>query len=503
MRRALLIAALLLLAAPAARAADPTLTPIAPSFDAPTYVTSPPGDMHRVFVVEKTGAIRIVKDGQVLGTPFLSLVGQVSGDTEQGLLSMAFAPDYATSGLFYVDYTDTSGTIRVVEYHVSANPDVANAASARPILSQPHPGETNHNGGQLEFGPDGYLYVGLGDGGGSGDPNGNGQNLGTWLGKILRIDPHPSNGQPYTVPPGNPFAGAPAAKPEIWAYGLRNPWRFSFDSATGDLWTGDVGQDAYEEIDHAARGVGGQNYGWNVCEGSHTYPAGGACTTGVLPVLDYHHDNGRCAVTGGYVVRDPTLPELAGSYIYGDYCSGEIWTVRPPAAPQLLSVKLPGLSSFGEDSCLHLYAMSSESGAVARVTSTSAAACPAAGPGGDGGAGGFARKVTVVIAGRVSRSGRAPLRVGCSAGFLGRCRVTLTVRRTGHRAAGTRRFSVSAGHSRTVHTRLVRSARRSLARHRRLAVRVAAVGRDTVGSAKVSKRLTLKATRRVRARTGR
>jgi hypothetical protein len=493
----------------AALAASLVLAPVG-SFDAPVYVTAPPGDAHRIFVVEKTGRIQVVKDGQKLGTPFLSLAGHVSGDSEQGLLSMAFAPDYATSGAFYVDYTDNAGNTQVVEYHASANPDVADPASARTILSQDQP-EPNHNGGQLQFGPDGDLYIGLGDGGGGGDQHGtigNGQDLGTWLGKILRIDPHPSAGKPYTVPSGNPFAGRAGALPEIWAYGLRNPWRFSFDSATGDLWIGDVGQDSYEEIDHAARGVGGQNYGWRVCEGTHSYPAGGDCTaTGLTgPVLDYHHDSGRCSVTGGYLVRDAALTDLAGAYVYGDYCTGEMWAVRPPAPPQLLSTKLPGLSSFGEDSCGHLYAASSQSGAVVRFTQASTVPCPTAGPcgcgGGGGGGGGGARSVSL-RAGRVSHSGRAALRVGCSAGFTGRCRVTLTVRRGRSRAAATRRFSVVPGHTRTVHTRLTRAARRSLARHRRLVVRGTAVGRDATASARRSARLTLRAPRRARARAGR
>ena len=499
MRRVLVIAALVLLpAAPApARAASVTLSPVG-KFDSPVYVTAPPGDVHRIFVVEQTGAIQIVKDGVKLGTPFLSLAGKVSTGTEQGLLSMAFAPDYATSGLFYVDYTDTTavGNSQVVEYHVSAaNPDVADAASARTILSQVQP-EANHNGGQLQFGPDGELYIGFGDGGGAGDQHGtigNGQDLGTWLGKILRIDPHPSGGKPYTVPAGNPFAGRAGALPEIWAYGLRNPWRFSFDRATGEGWIGDVGQDAYEEVDHAAAGAGGQNYGWRLCEGTHAYPGGGPCTaSGVTaPVLDYHHDGGRCAVTGRYVVRDASLPDLAGAYLYGDYCSGDIWSVRPRAAPQLLDVKLGGLSSFGEDACGHVYAASSQTGEVVRFSTAATAACPPAPGGGGGAGGGVARAVTIGVRGHVSASGRAALRVGCNT-FVVSCRVTLTLRHGRHAAAATRTFTVPNSSARTVHVRLVRAVRRSLARHRHLAIHASVLARDGAGSVRTAVALTFR-----------
>ncbi|MCW3066160.1 MAG: glucose/sorbosone dehydrogenase-like protein, partial [Solirubrobacterales bacterium] len=395
MRRIVLLTAVAGALAPAGARGAVTLAPVG-TFSQPVYVTAPPGDASRLFVVEQTGRIRVVRDGAVLPTPFLDLASAVTTTGgEEGLLSMAFAPDYATSGRFYVDYTAAGGgDIQVVEYR-RASADVADASSARPILTQAHRVATNHNGGQLEFGPDGHLYIGIGDGGGANDEGsdhnpaiGNGQDLGTWLGKILRIDPTPSGGRPYTVPPDNPFVATPGARPEIWAYGLRNPWRFSFDRATGDLWIGDVGQNEFEEVDHAARGAAGLNYGWRNCEGTHAFDPNGASNAGAgpctasgvtAPVLDYHHDQGRCAVTGGYVVRDPALADLAGSYVYGDYCTGDIWSVRPPAAPQLLSLNLQSLSSFGEDACGRLFAASAGSGAVVRLSTGAATApCPTA-----------------------------------------------------------------------------------------------------------------------------
>src|SRR3954454_11024525 len=239
------------------------------SFDQPLFVTAPPGDRRRVFVVEKGGTIRVVRGGRRRPQPFLDLRGKVSTGSEQGLLSMAFAPDYARSGRFYVDYTDTSGNSHVVEYR-RATADRANAGSAREILSQQQP-ESNHNGGQLEFGPDKLLYIGFGDGGGGDDQHGsrgNAQDLGTWLGKLLRIDPRAGGGRPYRVPSSNPFAKRSGAKPEIYSYGLRNPWRFSFDRRTGAITIGDVGQDTREEVDYARRGgARGANFGWRPFDG--------------------------------------------------------------------------------------------------------------------------------------------------------------------------------------------------------------------------------------------
>jgi glucose/arabinose dehydrogenase len=335
------------------------------SFDQPLYVTAPPGDRRRVFVVEQTGRIRVIRDGRKLPTPFLDLRNQVSCCDERGLLSMAFPPDYATSRRFYVDYTDRKGDTRVVEFRRSGSPDRGVKASARLVLFQRQP-ESNHNGGLVIFGPDNLMYVGLGDGGGGDDRHGvrgNGQNLGTLLGKILRIDPRASGGRAYTVPRDNPFVGRGGARDEIYAYGLRNPWRFSFDRANGNIAIGDVGQDRVEEIDFARRGrARGVNYGWRVFEGRRRNYPGEQAPGAVPPVLTYGHGGGGCSVTGGYIVRDPGLRALAGQYVYGDYCLGRLRAVRlsPGTArgDHALGLRLSQLSSFGEDARGRVYATS-------------------------------------------------------------------------------------------------------------------------------------------------
>lgn len=358
-------------AVPAARGAG--LAKVA-SFDSPVYVTAPPGDRSRVFVVSQKGQVWIVKDGRRLTTPFLDISSQVACCGEQGLLSIAFAPDYASSKRFYVDYTDRSGTTRVAEYRApSATADRAITASRRLVISQPQP-ESNHNGGQLQFGPDRLLYVGLGDGGGADDQHGsrgNGQSLGTLLGKILRIDPRPSGGRPYSIPAGNPFRGRSGARPEIYAYGLRNPWRFSFDRTTGDLTIGDVGQNRFEEIDFARRGSGaGANYGWRPFEGFAVHTGGESAPGAVRPVLAYPHGDRGCSVTGGYVVRDASLPGLLGRYVYGDYCAGDLRavTLAPGRATgdRSLGLQVEELASFGEDGRGRVYAVSN-GGAVYRL----------------------------------------------------------------------------------------------------------------------------------------
>src|SRR4051812_47104572 len=300
------------------------------SFDSPLYVTAPPGDTHRVFVVEQGGRIRVVRDGKKLSKPFLDVSGAISAGGERGLLSMAFAPDYAQSGLFYVDYTDSNGDSRIVEYR-RRTADVADPRSARLVLFQDQP-EGNHNGGLLEFGPDRLLYIGFGDGGGGGDhhgAHGNAQNLGTLLGKILRIDPRASAGRPYSVPASNPFVHRTGARGEIYAYGLRNPWRFSFDRKTGDMSIGDVGQDQREEIDFRRRGgARGRNFGWRVFEGRARYTPGETAPHSVFPVIVRHHSAGYCSITGGVVVRDPNLPALRGRYLFGDLCKSRIESAR-------------------------------------------------------------------------------------------------------------------------------------------------------------------------------
>jgi len=349
--------------APAAAARGVRLQRVG-SFVAPLFVTSPPGDRARQFVVEQGGRVVVVRDGRKLGTPFLDIRGQVTSGGEQGLLSLAFAPDYADSGRFYVYFTDNAGDQRIVEY-TRRDADHADAGSARLVLRMADP-ESNHNGGLLLFGPDGLLYVGTGDGGGGGDRHGrrgNAQNLGSLLGKILRIDPRPDGGRPYQVPDRNPFVDRPGARGEIYAYGLRNPWRFSFDRSTGDLAIGDVGQNEFEEIDFVRRGSGrGANFGWRPFEGNARYTPGEPAPGHVRPVIVTRHADGNCSITGGVVVRDPRLAGLGGRYVFGDYCKGRILSARlsPGRARGLrrTSLKVPSLSSFGEDAQGRVYAVS-------------------------------------------------------------------------------------------------------------------------------------------------
>src|SRR4051812_42043221 len=302
------------------------------AFDSPLYVTAPPGDQRRIFVVEQGGKIKVVGGGKVRSTPFLDITKLVTSGGEQGLLGLAFAPDYAQSGLFYVYYTGKDGNQHVVEYHRTSE-DVADPGSARQVLlMQDH--ESNHNGGMLLFGRDKLLYIGTGDGGGGGDQHGahgNAQNLGVLLGKILRIDPRKSGSRPYTVPSSNPFAGRSGARGEIYAYGLRNPWRFSFDRNTGDMAIGDVGQGEIEEIDFMRRGKArGANFGWRVFEGKSRYTDGESAPGAVKPVITERHSDGNCSITGGIIVRDPGLKAWAGRYVFGDLCRGRLQTARLP-----------------------------------------------------------------------------------------------------------------------------------------------------------------------------
>jgi glucose/arabinose dehydrogenase len=275
------------------------------SFREPVYVTGAPGDASRLFVAQRSGQVMLVQNGRIRARSFLDIGGMVNAEgQEQGLLGLAFPPDYARSGRFYVDYTLPSNDIRVVQYRRSAsNPDLADPASARTLLTIDHHEYTNHNGGQLAFGPEGDLYIGVDDGGSEGDPKGNGQDTNTLLGKILRISPSANGG--YTIPGGNPFVDRTGRRGEIWAYGLRNPWRFSFDRTTGDLIIGDVGQDLEEEIDFVPAHTGaGANYGWSVWEGDRRNKPGTA-PHAVFPVLIARHNEGFCAIVGGLGVRDP------------------------------------------------------------------------------------------------------------------------------------------------------------------------------------------------------
>ena len=332
-------------------------------FSEPVYITAPPGDESRLFVVEQGGTIRVRHNGRTLARPFLNIDGRVQTEGEQGLLSMAFAPDYRKSRRFYVYYTDNDGDIRVVEFRGRGNR--ARKGSARAVLTQEHSQYSNHNGGQLQFGPDGFLYIGLGDGGGGGDPFEAGQDLGTHLGKLLRIDPR---GRPYRVPDSNPFRGRSGARPAVYSYGLRNPWRFSFDRRTGDLVIGDVGQNAWEEIDFVRSGRG-KNFGWDAFEGDHEYE-GGDAPGHVRPVIEHSHDEGFCSITGGYVLRHGSYGALRGTYVYGDLCEGRVRGARlapgQASGRRTFGPTVSDLSSFGEDARGRVYA-ASLGGAVYRL----------------------------------------------------------------------------------------------------------------------------------------
>jgi len=318
----------------------------------PVALAVRPGD-RRLYVAEKGGPVVAVSGGHVHGTG-LDLSGQLAGGYEQGLLGLAFSPD----GRFvYVDYTDTNGNTNVDQYRFGSGR--ADLGSRRRVLfvDQPYP---NHNGGEVTFGPEGYLYVGLGDGGSEGDPENRGQDLGTLLGKILRIAPGAGGG--YTVPNDNPFVGRAGARPEVWAYGLRNPWRFSFDRATGDLWIGDVGGSGWEEVDFQPGGShGGENYEWALREGDHRLK-GGRPSGGVDPVHEYSHDGGGCVVTGGFVYRGSDIPALDGAYVFADFCLGRL-TALVQRDGQIVSQKVLGprasqVASFGEDANGELYVLS-------------------------------------------------------------------------------------------------------------------------------------------------
>jgi glucose/arabinose dehydrogenase len=328
---------------------------ISDALDRPVYVTHA-GDDDRLFVVEKVGKIVLLRDGQLAAEPFLDISDRVgSSSSEQGLLSVAFHPKFAQNGRLFVNYTDRSGDTVISRFQ--AKGDSADPASETVLLKidQPYP---NHNGGLALFGPDGYLYIGMGDGGSAGDPQGNGQNLKSLLGKLLRLDV--DRGDPYGIPPDNPWPSGDQARPEVWAYGLRNPWRFSFDRETGDLYIADVGQNQYEEIDfQPAASSGGENYGWNKMEAQHCYRASSCDNTSlVMPIAEYDHTQG-CSITGGYVYRGAAFPQLQGLYFYGDYCSGRLWALSQPSPGRWEQHQLLGsgsrISSFGEDHAGELY----------------------------------------------------------------------------------------------------------------------------------------------------
>ena len=343
----------------------------------PLGLTSARDGTGRLFVMEQAGLIRIVKGNRLFGRPYLDISSKITSGGEQGLLGLAFHPRFEDNRRFYVNYTDTNGDTVIAEYRQSRRTrDRAVAGSERIVLTFDQP-FANHNGGHLAFGPDGYLYIASGDGGSAGDPQNNGQRRDTLLGKILRIDIDKGRaGRGYGIPPDNPFRDDPTARPEIWSYGLRNPWRFSFDRRTDVMWIGDVGQGEWEEIDReAATSDGGINWGWKIKEGSHCYvtptecEAAGATEDLVDPIAEYSHDFG-CSVTGGYVYRGQRYPGFRGLYFFADYCSGNIWTIDasdPGAQEEVLRLESGrSIASFGETAAGELYVVD-HSGTLLRI----------------------------------------------------------------------------------------------------------------------------------------
>ena len=322
-----LFAFLLVLLVPSSSSAIATIK-VAGNLTLPLHVCSPPGD-DRLFIVEQGGKIKILEHGVLLSTPFLDISAKVDDSPYGGLLGLAFHPNYASNGYFYVNYTNTSGNTRIVRYRVSSNRNVASPQSELFILSISQPSDI-HNGGNLAFGPgDGYLYIAMGDGGPGEDPDGRGQNPGTLLGKILRIDV--DGGSPYAIPPDNPFVGVSGYRPEIWARGVRQPWGLSFDAVTHDLWIADVGETEWEEVNfQPASSAGGENYGWSVMEGPDCFDDPDGCNEQgfVLPIHAYGHGSGLCSINGGVVYRGGLITALRGIYFFADYCTSRIWSFR-------------------------------------------------------------------------------------------------------------------------------------------------------------------------------
>ncbi|HEY7683892.1 MAG TPA: PQQ-dependent sugar dehydrogenase [Gemmatimonadales bacterium] len=360
-----------------APAVNLALDTVADGLNSPVFLTTAPGDPTRLFIVEKSGTIRIVENGSLLATPFLDISDSVINNGEQGLLGLAFDPNYQNNGRFFVSYSapggGAAGHSAIKRYLVSANPDLADPATGLVILTQDDP-YTNHNGGMIGFGPDGYFYFGLGDGGGGGDPLLTGQNPADFFASMLRLDV--SGSGTYTIPPSNPFATSQTAAHEVWAYGLRNPWRWSFDRQTGDLYIADVGQNAHEEVNvQPAASTGGQNYGWSIMEGLSCYGATTCNQSGLtLPVLDYDHGQG-CSITGGYVYRGTAIPAIQGLYFYADYCTAFVRSFRWTGSgiteeKEWTSLDLTSrggaITSFGEDAQGELYVLS-QAGTVYRI----------------------------------------------------------------------------------------------------------------------------------------
>jgi glucose/arabinose dehydrogenase len=339
---------------------DPFITS---GLSAPVFLTQPLND-GRIFVVEQAGRIRVIRNGALQTTPFLDISSRVLSGGERGLLSVAFHPQYATNHFFYVYFTtQTNGDIRIERFTATSNPEVADPTTSKLIITVPHSTYSNHNGGLVSFGLDGMLYAGLGDGGNGGDPLGNGQNFNALLGSLLRLDV--DHGDPYAIPSDNPFVGQANHRGEVWAKGLRNPWRYAFDAPTGLLYIADVGQGAREEVDVMPATSGGLNYGWNIMEGASCYNASTCNQTGLtLPVIDYGH-NGPCSITGGYVYRGAAIQGLQGHYLYSDYCAGFLKSLRYENGVAVdqkdWGLTSTAVTSFGVDFGGELYMMSGNS----------------------------------------------------------------------------------------------------------------------------------------------
>jgi glucose/arabinose dehydrogenase len=349
------------------------LAPVASGLESPLFLTAPPGDA-RLFVVEQPGRVRVIKAGKLLPTPFLDVTADVSFGGERGLLGVAFHPRYARTGYLYLDYTDRHGDTRIVRYHVSRDADRADAASAKVLLTIPQP-FPNHNGGMISFGPDSMLYIGMGDGGSGGDPQRNGQNLQSLLAKLLRIDV--DHGEPYAIPRDNPYAHG-GGRGEIWASGLRNPWRYSFDRGAPWLYIADVGQNKYEEVNATDARKAGLDYGWNTREGLHEFSNTRQAAPLTDPVVEYAHSEG-CSVTGGYAYRGRALGDLAGTYFFSDYCQGWLRSFRlvggKATEKRQWDVgdkgRMGPVTSFGEDAAGELYVITQD-GNVRRLVRATA-----------------------------------------------------------------------------------------------------------------------------------
>jgi glucose/arabinose dehydrogenase len=366
----LLLISLVIVATPVHAQTTPHFEKVTGGFQAPVAVVGAPGDSARLYVVELKGKIRVVENGVLQATPFLDLSALVMTEIfGQGLFDIAFHPDYAHNSYFFVNYIDQTGTPVLARYTAS-NPDQADPNSAKVILKIAHP-HSFHYGGQIAFGPDGYLYYSMGDSGSALDKEGSAQDKTSLLGALLRLDvDHEDRGNAYAIPADNPYANDPQARPELWAKGLRNPWRFSFDSTTGDLYIADVGEDVYEEIDFQPAGdKGGANYGWNLYEGTHDIK-GGSKTGLTFPILEYAHVDSNCAVIGGTVYRGKLIPTLVGQYVFADYCSGQVWTATSDKKSWVMSPFLHtsyAITGFGEDSAHELYMVEMKTNALYKL----------------------------------------------------------------------------------------------------------------------------------------